>query len=254
MNKTEQLNELFQEWKQKVKISENKYNKDVFIKDGIIDLDTFENQRKKVLFISNEANIEGHQETNDAKAEGCQKSDVDYDNRVEFQEYKTKKIDSYYNSRTKKEEMSKGRMRERVCCLYQVIINDFSNKNTPYELAGDFAFMNLNKTGGKAHIDDRIIKFCCEFNEQIKKEIDIINPDLIVWLGCNTLDNKNSRNCLEVKKDRNGRYFYKDNVPVIRMWHTSYHQSKCQPLGKFDNKIVDKLAYKLSTELKNIEQ
>lgn len=141
-------------------------------------------------------------------------------------------------------------MRERVCCLYQVVINDFSNKNTPYNVAKNFAFMNLNKTGGGAKIDKRIFAFCKEYKDEIKKEIDIISPDIIIWLGSNTFDNIELRTDLGVKEHK-GKY-YCNNIPVIRMWHTSYYQSKCEKLGVFDNEITDKLSKKLYDELVSI--
>lgn len=247
MDKTKELNNLFEKWEQQVKEANNDYN-DTFIRDGIVDLKTFDEQDKKVLFISNEANIEGSKSSEKVYYKFGENSDI----RGEFTDYKTKKIDSYPDPNDKnKEVMSRGRMRERVCCLYQVIINDFSKKDTPYELADEFAFMNLNKTGGAANIDNRIVSFCEEFNEEIKREIDIIHPDLIVWLGCNTLDNKIIRKCIGVDYSK-GKYFYK-KIPVIRMWHTSYYRSKCDKLGIFDNEIVDKLAYKLSKELESID-
>lgn len=238
--KTEQLDELFKDWKQKLNESENfnLYN-DIFIKDGIVDCDTFERQKNKVLFISNEANI------------GDEFDLEDDDIRNDFKIYNKRKKDEYYNGKTKKWETSKGKMRERVCCLYQVIVNDCAEKSTPFEVFDRFAFMNLNKTGGGAKIDHKIILFWEEFKEKIKREIDIISPDLIVWLGCNTFDMTSIRNGIGVKTCK-GKYYYND-IPVIRMWHTSYYQSKCKKYGKFDDEITDKLATKLHTELDNID-
>lgn len=145
---------------------------------------------------------------------------------------------------------SKGKMRERACCLYQVVVSDFSNKKTPYKVAKNFAFINLNKTGGGSNIDDRIFMFCDEFNDELKNEIDIIGPDIIVWLGCNTFDNTKIRRnlCIIEKKGK----FYYNNIPVIRMWHTSYYRSNYERLCKFDNIIIDKLSKKLHDELNAI--
>ena len=86
--KTEQLDELFMEWKQKLNESENfnLYN-DIFIKDGIVDCDTFESQNIKVLFISNEANI------------GDEFNPKDDDIRNDFKIYNKRKKDEYYNGK-----------------------------------------------------------------------------------------------------------------------------------------------------------
>lgn len=237
MNKTKQLDDLFAKWEEKLKNSKNVelYNK-CFIKDGIVDCDVFEKQDKKILFISNEANV--------GENFDCKNCDA----RRDFGDYKNRKKDEYYNSEIKKWQSSKGKMRERVCCLYQVVINDFSNRNTPYNVAENFAFMNLNKTGGEAQIKEKIFAFFEEYKDEIKKEIDIISPDIIIWLGCNTFDKL--RADLGVKEDKRG-YYYND-IPVVRMWHTSYYRSKCEGFGKFDNKIIDKLSKKLYDELKKL--
>ncbi len=228
MNRTEELDKLFVQWNQKRMDSVNfeTYN-DIFIKDGIVDYDIFKKQDIKVLFISNEANI------------GTDFNSKDSDIRYDFKVYNKRQKDEYA-----------GKIRERVCCLYQVVINDFSNKDAPYRVAKNFAFMNLNKTGGGSTINDRISTFCDEFKDEIKKEIDIICPDIIIWLGCNTFDNDKIRVAVGIEKHK-GQYYY-NNTPVIRMWHTSYYQSKREELGIFNNKITDKLSKKLYDELFNI--
>lgn len=239
MDKTKKLDELFVQWEQKLKESKDiKIYNSVFIKDGIVDCDVFNKQYIKVLFVSNEANV--------GENFNCKNCDI----RNEFDIYKSRQKDEYYISEIQKWQPSRGKMRERVCCLYQVVINDFSNKNTPYNVAKNFAFMNLNKTGGGAKIDKRIFAFCKEYKDEIKKEIDIISPDIIIWLGCNTFDNIELRTDLGVKEYK-GKYYY-NNIPVIRMWHTSYYQSKCEKLGVFDNEITDKLSKKLYDELVSI--
>lgn len=197
-----------------------------FIRDGIIDPLKFSQQKTKVLFISNESNIDGYYATNR----------TEYDLRKEFLEYIDKKHDDW-----------KGKLRERVSSLYQVVINDYSKK--PYEVADCFAFINLNKTGGGNNIDNRILAFCDCYGEFIKSEIDIINPDIIIWLGCNTLDNEEIRKKCGV--DYKGNRYSIGDIPVVRMWHTSC-QCKGDLLGKFDNKIIDKLACKLYKELKTL--
>ena len=138
-----------------------------------------------------------------------------------------------------------------MSCIYQVIVNEYSKPS--YEYAKSFAFINLNKTGGGKQIDDRIRYFCENYGEYIRKEIRIIDPDLIVWLGCNTFDNSFIReNCVGIKKSGDGYYF--DEVPVIRMCHTSYSRIRGERLNVFDNVIVDRMAYRLYREIKNLKR
>ena len=116
MDKTKKLDELFVQWEQKLKKSKDiKMYNSVFIKDGIVDCDVFNKQYIKVLFVSNEANV--------GENFNCKNCDI----RNEFDIYKSRQKDEYYISEIQKWQPSRGKMRERVCCLYQVVINDFSN-------------------------------------------------------------------------------------------------------------------------------
>lgn len=224
MSKTKQLNSLFKRWEEDFRKCYNekgateKLNK--FCLDGIIDEEVFEKQKTKVLFISNEANLG----ENFKNANGCNEI---YDRRENFLEYHDKKHDNWT-----------GKLRERVCCLYQVIIDDYSTE--PFNVADCFAFMNLNKRGGSNQCDmTHLKKYCSAYKEEIQKEIEIISPDLIIWLGCNSYDARIPE-IIDVDK----------SIPIIRMWHTSYIGGRARRLNKFKNALIDKLAFKLVQELK----
>ena len=221
------LDELFKDWRRCLS-SDPDFSERPFIKDGIVNPVCFKKQKTKVLFISNESNIDKYDLNDD-----------DDDIRENFKDYSKNQHDEWG-----------GKLRERVSCLYQVITDDYSKK--PYEVSECFAFMNLNKTGGGNTIDNRIVLFCERYGKWIQSEIDMIHPDLIVWLGCNTFDNKSIRqNCGLIATK--GRYTIND-IPVIRMWHTSSH-CPGERLGLFkENQIIDKLAFKLSTELKAVRE
>lgn len=237
MSKTEALNRLFEKWESDVNyIDDTLIGK--FVRDGIIDESEFDKQSIKVLFISNEANCgKDHRYENEW--------DEPLDRRANF-------LDYYKNDKD-----WTGRLRERVSCLYQVITNDYSQK--AHEVANRFAFMNLNKNGGEATCNiEHIEKYCMSYKNYIKKEIEIINPDIIVWLACNTFDSSipeqlgidTETATIELSK----------KVPVIRMWHTSFWQVKRKPqLNVFKNRsdikypdLIDCHAYKLYQELKQI--
>lgn len=233
MTKTEKLNNLFDDW---MKNSDYEtYHRHGFMKDGIIDEAEFEKQEKKVLFISNEANVENYDNSPKTIT----------DRRCQFNEYFNSGIDNW-----------SGKMRERICCLYQVVNQDFQNKKTPYKVANKFAFMNLNKSGGGNICDiENIEDYCKKYKDYIKKEIEIISPDIIIWLGCNTYVNIPIK--FDAKDSKDHKYKIIDidrkQVPIIRMWHTSYTRIRsADRLNKFDNLIIDKMAYKLDCEIKNI--
>lgn len=85
MDKTKQLNELFDQWNEKLKDSKNiEFFNNVFVKDGIVDRDEFEKQDIKLLFISNEANIDTNQVPGTV-----------YDLRKDFIQYYKRKKDEY---------------------------------------------------------------------------------------------------------------------------------------------------------------
>ncbi len=230
MTKTEQLNNLFEKWK-KDECYVDDFLIGNFVCDGIIDEDEYSKQKIKVLFISNEANMGKNQEY----AAEC---DEPLDRRENFRDYHNKNIEPWG-----------GRLKERVSCLYQVVINDYS-KN-PHEVANCFAFMNLNKYGGEQQCNiEHLEKYCKVYKDYIKKEIEIIDPDIIIWLACNSFD----IGVPEIIGAKHNILTINDRqVPIVRMWHTSYTRIKSNDrLQKFDNIIIDKQAFKLDTELKKI--
>lgn len=218
------MDALFKAWE----VIVHKAQKDrPFIKDGIIDPVSFAKQKVRVLFISNESNVDG-----------CFDPNVSYDLRTDFKAYAETGSDDW-----------KGKLRERIASLYQVVTGDYSQSPEAYAKA--FAFMNLNKTGGGSRIDNRLLDFCTANAGYIREEIRLIRPDLIVWLGCNTFDNRQIREeVVGIRKAGTGYRF--DSIPVIRMCHTSYTRIRGNRLGKFDNAITDRMAYRLREEYQKI--
>lgn len=240
MNKTEQLNALFENWEKARKCYNEKDNMIFkFCLDGIINEEEYNKQKTKVLFISNEANYgkvhEYYDETGDI-----------FDRRTNFLDYKVAKHDGW-----------KGKLLERVTALYQVIKNEY---DAPiYSVADQFAFMNLNKRGGSNKCDvAHLEKYCKAYKNEIIKEIEIISPDLIVWLGCNSFDSEIPA-ILGFEKSDNGNIAHfsieasNKKIPTLRMWHTSTRSRMANTINVFPhNRILDKLATKLFHELKRI--
>lgn len=122
---------------------------------------------------------------------------------------------------------------------------------------------NINKRGGNNQIGDgkHINNYCNLYKEFIEKEIKLIAPDLIVWLGIKTYNMNLLQNIgANYKGDIlfinvNGK-----DVPIMKMWHTSYYRASKKCLSNYNevekeymsiginNKIIIKLAAKARLE------
>lgn len=241
MNKNLELKKLFEEWKKeqnreplssvnKTKVEGENITKNHFCEDGIINEKIFEKEKIKVLFISNEAN------------------DYDYTNSNNINSSRIKSFEDYY--KTGIDDWG-GKMRKRICALYKVIINNYHIEER--DVAKNFAFMNLNKRGGKNTIGDgkHLEEYCKRYYKFIIKEIEIINPDIIVWLGAKTYDMNLHINYFGAKKEKDKIYLYLENkkVPILRVWHTSYWRANNKPMKCFKDKTIGKQATKMKEEL-----
>lgn len=245
-SKTEQLKELFDDWKKAQNIEEDEIFKNTkgdtkyvakttFCEDGIINEEIFEDRKQnpiKVLFISNESNSDEEHAGSRVTA-----------------------FNDYYNSKDKKDNWS-GKLRERTCALYKVITNNY--KVSEWEVARNFAFMNINKRAGNKTINDKnngknhIEIYCEQYKCFIKREIDIIKPDIIVWMGIATYKMNLHKKYLGAIEDEKG-LVYINNIPVLKIIHPGYAHflsRKIEPNKNFENKILGKLATKMEEELK----
>lgn len=228
--KTEQLERLFVEWQQK-QIDESKDSLDKtmlkdakivrfnsFCKDGIICEEQFDKEKVKILFIGNEPNI---------------------DNEDDIKEWKkgkvfplvTSQIESFtdYYKDEKHYDEWRGKLRQRICeIIYPAMLEPHENVfpvENGWVNAKKIAFMNLNKRGGKGSIEDYLQYYCKKYVKEIIEEINIIKPDVIVWLGkgsfdmcSNTLFGNNCRqidNCCFLVKIKDY------TIPLILTHHTS---------------------------------
>ena len=159
MTKTEQLDALFENWKQHFKQSS-------FYRDGIIhEAEWNENKPgKKLLVIAKEANTTNH--TNDLiNGDPC------------FRDEWNKESPSYTFAR-------------RIVQWDYGFINDFP----PFDKAKDqvsylrkIAFMNLNKGGGGREANDsEILKLVLAQKDFLKRQLYIIEPDVIII--CNSFN------------------------------------------------------------------
>ena len=243
ISKTEQLEQLFAEWEY---AQENEpddsweltrggknITKSHFRRDGIIDEAVFEAEKRKVLFISNEANDDEYSAKHNSKP-----SNID-----DYRKYYETGYDDW-----------RGKMRERTSAIYKVITGIGINEMSDSDAAIYYAVMDINKRGGGADVRGafHILEYCRYYKEFIKKEIEIINPDVTVWLGTKTYDMDLHVKCLGAVQTGDKRYFLigGKKIPILRMWHTSYYQGRIEPLKGYSNKIIGKLCAKCREEMK----
>lgn len=241
--KTDQLMELFERWKAAqvrepdLSWSKTKSGKNItkrhFREDGIIDEDTFLTERRKILFISNEANDDEYSAATDTYPS----------NIADYLKYFETGHDDWL-----------GKMRERTSALYKVIAGIGIDEMPDPDAAIHYAVMDINKRGGGADVRSaaHIEAYCDYYKQYIRQEIDIIDPDIVVWIGTKTYDMDLPAKYLGAKRSGDKRYFVINGkeVPILRMWHTSFYQGKIDPLPGYANRIVGKLCAKCREEMR----
>ena len=140
-----------------------------FRRDGIIDEAIFYKEKRKTLFISNEANDDEYSAKTNAKP-----NNVD-----DYRKYYETGYDDWL-----------GKMRERTSALYKTVAGIGRIEMSDVDAALHYAVMDLNKRGGGSYVKSasHIEEYCRYYQDFIKREIEIINPDVVVWLGTKTYD------------------------------------------------------------------
>lgn len=141
MNKTKQLNQLFNKWR--------KNNFEIFCEDGIINEEIYHQQPIKVLFVLKDFHLK-------------------YD-------LGTYKKAGYIDLR--QHVCSEGGMWYTISSWSQAVLDSNSKENVLEKIA----FLNLKKEHGEASVgDDCIMAYAKQDTDWIQQEIKIINPDVII--------------------------------------------------------------------------
>lgn len=192
-NYSQEIENLFAEW-QAMQQKESNYEaseiaKDSFTYDGVIDPPEYAKQVTKYLFISKESNIKNKKEQRPFRADG----DIFWLRDVCFQKQKPKTFS------------------KRLAMLANAIYSlDFERVNKCHDILNKVAFMNLNKRGGlseskpKTNTDKskgktnthkskgktipEYEKYTIKYAGFIKREIDMIEPDIIICCGSGLRD------------------------------------------------------------------
>ncbi len=244
ISKSVQLEKLFKDWEkaqeaepEEIWMRTNGGNSNIsrshFRRDGIIDESTFLAEKRKVLFVSNEANDNEYSAKNNAKP-----GNID-----DYRKYYESRYDDW-----------KGKMRERTSALYKVIAGYGIDEISDSDAAIHYAVMDINKLGGGSDIKggNHIEEYCKYYRDFIRREIEIIDPDVVVWLGTKTYDMDLCGKYLGAKRCGSRRYLFLEEkkAPVLRMWYTSYYQGRIETLPGYDNRITGKLCAKCVEEMK----
>lgn len=112
-----------------------------------------------------------------------------------------------------------------------------------------FADHLLVSLGNGYHVEN----YCRQYASFIRKEIEIIHPDIVAIIGLNLFNmNLHGKYLGGIKED--GRdYFVLNNkkLPILRLWQTSYYQGRCQTAkGYEDNRIIGKQVTKALEEMR----
>lgn len=204
MGKTEKLNELFEKWKKEhekeLDISDKnnqstipslKVSKDSFTYDGFV----FDEKDNTVLYMLAESNLEGKIKDNE-----------------------TFWLKSVYKIRNNNLKITKRieQMQEYLCNK----IPELSMK--------DISYMNINKRGGFAGCNKQTLyNYYNKYKENILKEIEIINPSVIVFCA----GNKTIYD--DLKENVNCKY-------IIDMYHPSYRYWSIEKFKEEFEKVLEK--------------
>lgn len=177
-------------------------DKNAFISDGYIDMPSFENAKTKILFILKEANVQAYRSEDDLK----KPSEAN-----QFKFYK-----DYIGG--KKPNPSKQQEKLGRIANYILTGSDSKSDSDIRQALNRCAFMNVNKRGG-GNADKKVNAYIKQYKAFIKREIEILNPDICVVIG----------------KTMNTGLFMPQNMPYIKLHHTADRYHNIYSVDKYMN-------------------
>lgn len=205
--KNQPLEELFEQWENK-QCKQNDVNADKieassFLPDGIIDEAGFENARPKLLFIAKESNMKG---------KSSQKGDF-WLKRV----YEKEELPRLFGTRI-------------IAMANAALHNNFESYDKNADILESVAFMNINKRGGALRSSDKDLKkYAKSYCDEIKSEIEIISPDIIVCCGDiirQIIESTVDTNRYKVCTVRHPSYFRISNETYLKEFKASYENAE----------------------------
>ncbi len=216
IKRTKKLEDLFKLWK-KEQLEDNN-NTGFFVEDGYIDENKYCKSKKKILFLLKEANILQYvKNDNPLKIKNdCQKYFyLDFEKEKYKYKKESLKVDFVRASD------NNPKQKEKIARMAKFILEKSNDKkaSSKYDELKDslfkVSFMNLNKMGGYSRSNNKALQAYYEkYREYILQEINILDPDIIVFMVNND----------EIKKDIN--QYLKENkkdkkIKILSMLHTA---------------------------------
>lgn len=235
-NKETELELLFSQWceEQKNEIEDNKtipdgIEKNSFFRDGWIDYNAYCNSGKKILFVLKEPNI-GKDVYKELSGEPEKRDQRGFYREFVYGDYNenTKQIGYWDNNKQFVGCDNRSKQKEKIARMAYCLLfnNEISNPKAKelQKALSQVAFMNINKRGGNSTTDINYLKnYFFRYKDNIKREIEIINPDIIVW-------------CVDFEFDMEKEF---PHIKVINM----YHPAKARFMKKSELEIKDDREY-----------
>ena len=193
--------------------------RDSFVKDGAVCMESYQHAQKKILFLLKEANIQTYRKKGEIPSQR--------DQRIWYQKYAFSEL--YQGNPVtcnNKRVDNRAKQLEKIARMACFLLTENLDP-TPEELQDaicQVAFLNLNKRGGNN--SEKIVRtYTKRYREYICREIELLSPDSIVCLG--------TYKYLSLLPDISGASF-------INMGHTGCRFPGKFPLCKFILKSTDK--------------
>ncbi len=208
LKKINNLDDLFKEWSE-FQFNDGLYDmlqkycsnlkQDAFARDGIVNDSVYCNCGFRVLYVMSESNADEYVENVENQSE--------WDLNKEFRRFSDKGEDW------------PSRLKTKICEMQRIILKTETGTYVDiHEAAKTIAVMNLNKRGGGKSISNKYLleyfePYVEKHQDFIKREVEIINPDLIICCGNVPFDLMKKYGLNKVFKDK-----------AMHMWHPSYTQ------------------------------
>lgn len=240
----EKLEDLFNRWMERQK-EEKGWEKTTvggreilrwhFTKDGMVDPEAYEASHYKILVVLKEANIA------DNKTEEWLKEHRIDDQRYWYREFVNGTIqDGVWKDedgcRKKSDNIPQKESIGRMAYLLQKyaknqkIDDDRPSGKEIQNAVKQVAFMNLNKRGGAQKTNEKVLgAYVEEYKKEIKEEIEILQPDYIIWCAGKDLIEKilEQENVIEMYHPAAGWHIRRNNKELgfernIEKWEDYY--------------------------------
>lgn len=191
-------------------------DKNAFISDGYICENEYRSSPVKILFILKEANIQAYRSEKAL-------TDPAYDSQISFY---TDYIDS---ADPNPDVLNRPRQQEKMGRMahYLLYHNDTTDASQIKMALRKTAFMNINKRGGN-NKERKVYAYSVRYAPFIKRQIEILAPDIAVVIGKNIKE----------------QLFMPNGITVLKFNHTADRYHRIYKTDAYIEKFIDYVDYK----------